>query len=88
MHSVELEKWHNLRIVYHAINNLVIMELNKHLVSFTTFSSTLSGLRLSSGSLYIGRTSPNVSDPPTLLVKSGFKGCIDQVIQTITLIVI
>ncbi|XP_019858033.1 PREDICTED: uncharacterized protein LOC109586294 [Amphimedon queenslandica] len=79
MHSMELEKWQNLRIIYHSINNIVTMELNKRLVSFTTFTSTLSGLRLSSGSLYIGRTSPNVSSPPTSLVKSGFKGCIDQI---------
>lgn len=81
MSNIELEKWQSLRIVYYAYNNYVTMELNKRLVSFTTFFSTLSGLRLSSGSLYIGKTSPIVVSPPATLVKSGFKGCIDQVIQ-------
>ena len=81
MSNVELEKWQSLRIVYYAYNNYVTMELNKRLVSFTTFFSTISGLRLSSGSLYIGKTSPTVVSPPTSLVRSGFKGCIDQVIQ-------
>ncbi|XP_003390606.1 PREDICTED: multiple epidermal growth factor-like domains protein 9 [Amphimedon queenslandica] len=79
MSNIELEKWQSLRIVYYAYNHYVTMELNKRLVSFTTFFSTLSGLRLSSGSLYIGKTSPIVVSSPASLVKSGFKGCIDQI---------
>lgn len=77
--SIVLEKWQSLRVIYYAYNNYMTMELNKRLVAFTSFFSTVSGLRLSSGSLYLGKVSSVVNSPPSSLVKSGYVGCIDQV---------
>lgn len=76
---MELNQWHSLRVTYYSYNNYVALELNGNLVGFTTFKSVLSGLRLSSGSLYIGKTSSSITKPPATLINHGFIGCIDQV---------
>lgn len=76
---VEKSVWHNLRVTYHSHNNFVALEVDNKLVDFAVYQSEFSGLRLSNGSLYIGKVSSAVSKLPYGLIARGFEGCIDQV---------
>ena len=44
-----------------------------------TGSSRVNGVRLSSGSLYVGNVPDSLNMKPNALVESGFVGCLDKV---------
>jgi hypothetical protein len=85
--AVKLNDWHIARVTYYSSINYAALELDGKIVSFgllekihsTSLHQSTYGLRLSSGSLYIGKLPSIIAMPPDLLTKQGFVGCLEKV---------